>query len=186
MSHSELAEIKKQIVQFIQMGFVLLSKSLWASPVLFVSNKEGILGFCLDYRALNRFPIKNSYPLPRMDTLMDRIAWSQYFSTIDLRSGYPQIRISEKDIPKTAFSTRYGHYEYTVVPFGLTNAPAAFMGVMNDVFKDYTDSFIMVYLDDIVVYRNSWNEHVCRLKLVLDRLRKQKLYAKLSKWTFGV
>ncbi len=117
---------------------------------------------------------------------MDQVVSAQYFSTTDLRSAYYQMRITEKDIPKTAFSTRYGHYEYTVVPFGLTNAPAAFMSLMNDVFKDYTVAFAMVYQDDVLVYSNSWAEHVSNVKLVLDRPRKHKLYVKMSKCTFGV
>ncbi len=138
MSHSELAAIKKQVEHLIQVEFVRPSKSPWASPVLLVSNKDGIVRLCVEYRALNWFTIKNSYPLPRIDTLMDQIGSAQYF--------YHQMRIAEKGIPKTAFSTRYGQYEYTAVPFGLTRALAAVMGVMNNVFKYYTDSFFMVYL----------------------------------------
>ncbi len=137
MSRTELAEIKKQVEHLIKMGFVRRSKSLWASPALFVSKKDGSLIFSVDYRGLNRFTVKNSYPLPRIDTLMDHIGSAQYFSEIDLGKEYHQVRIAEKDILKTAFSTKYGHYEYTVVPFGLTNAPAAFMSVMNDVFKEH-------------------------------------------------
>ena len=186
MSHTELDEIKKQVEKLLHMSFVRPSKSPWASPVLFASKKDGSLRFCVDYRALNRFTVKNSYPLPRIDMLMDQIGGAKYFSTIDLRSGYHQMRISEENIPKTAFSTRYGHYEYTVVPFGLTNAPAAFMSITNDVFRDYTDSFVMVYLDDILIYSNSWSEHLQHIKLVLNRLRKHKLYAKPSKCAFGV
>ncbi len=118
--------------------------------------------------------------------LMDQIGCAQYFTIIELRSGHHQMRIAEEDIPKTAFSTRYGHYEYTVVPFGLTNALGAFMGLINDAFKDYTDLFVMVYLDDILVYSKLWKEHTYHVRLVLDRLREHKLYAKLSKCTFGV
>ena len=117
--------------------------------------------------------------------LMDQIGAAQCFSIIDLRSGYHQMRIAEKNIPKTAFSTRYGNYEYTVVPFGLTNAPTAFMNIMNDLFRDCIDSFVMAYLDDILVYSNSWKEHLQHVELLLDRLRRHKLYAKLSKCTFG-
>ncbi len=160
MSHTELAEIKKQLEYLIEMGFVRPSKSPWASPVLFASKKNGSLRFCVDYRALNKFTVKNYYSLPRINMLIDQICDAQYFSTIDLRSGYHQMRIAEKDIPKTAFSTRYSHYEYTVVPFGLTNAPAAFMSFMSEVFKDYTNSFVMVYLDDMLIYSNSRNEHI--------------------------
>ena len=186
MSHSELEETKKQVEKLIDMGFVRPSKSPWASPVLFVSKKDGTLRFCVDYRALNKFTVKNSYPLPRIDGLMDQLGDAQFFSTIDLRSGYHQVRIAESDIPKTAFSTRYGHYEYTVVPFGLTNAPAEFMSIMNDVFQEYTDKFVMVYLDDILIYSNTWKEHIEHIKLVLQKLRQHKLYAKLSKCQFGL
>ena len=117
---------------------------------------------------------------------MDQIGCAQYFTIIELRSGHHQMRIAEEDIPKTAFSTRYGHYDYIVVPFGLNNAPGAFMGLMNDVLKDYTDLFVMVHLEDILVYSNSWKEHIYHVRLVLDRLREHKLYAKLTKCTFGV
>ena len=165
MSHTELAEIRKQVEYWIHMGFVRPSKSPWASLVLFASKKDGTLRFCVDYRALNRFTVKNSYPLPRIDMLMDQIGCAQYFTIIELRSGHHQMRIAEEDIPKTAFSTRYGYYEYTVVPFGLTNAPGAFMGLMNDVLKDYADLFVMVHLDDILVYSNSWKEQIYHVDL---------------------
>ena len=168
------------------MGFVRPSKSPWASLVLFANKKDRSLRFWVDYRALNRFTVKNSYSLPQIDTLMDQTGTAQYFSTIDLRSGLHQMLIAEKDISKTALTTRYGHYEYTAVPFVLTNAPAAFMSIMNDLFKDCIDSFVIVYLDDILVYSNSWEEHIRHVKLVLNRLNKHKLYAKSSKCTFGV
>ena len=186
MSRTELEETRKQVEKLIDLGFVRPSKSPWASPVLFASKKDGGLRFCIDYRALNRFTVKNSYPLPRIDGLMDQVGNAQYFTTIDLRSGYHQMRIAEEDVPKTAFSTRYGHYEYTVVPFGLTNAPAEFMSLMNKIFKEYTDKFVLVYLDDILVYSKTWEDHIRHVRLVLDRLRKEKLYAKFSKCKFGV
>ena len=185
MSPTELEETKKQVAKLLEQEFVRPSTSPWAAPVLFASKKDGGLRFCVDYRALNKMTIKNSYPLPRVDGILDEIGQAQFFSVIDLRSGYHQMRIAEEDIPKTAFNTRYGHYEYTVVPFGLCNAPAAFMTIMNDVFRDYTGKFVSCYLDDILVYSDSWDEHLHQIELVLQRLRKNHLYAKLSKCVFG-
>ena len=186
MSLTELEETKTQVAKLLEQEFVHHSTSPWASPVLFASKKDGGLRFCVDYRAVNKMTTKNSYPLPRIDGILDEIGQAKYFTVIDLRSGYHQIRIAEEDIPKTAFNTRYGHYEYTVVPFGLSNAPAAFMTIMNDVFRDYTGKFVCCYLDDILVYSNSWDEHLQHVELVLQRLRKERLYAKLSKCVFAV
>ncbi len=155
MPHSELAEIKKLVEHLIDMEFLRLSKSSRASPVLFAIEKDESLRFCVDLRALNRLTVKNSYPLSRIDTTMDRIGTAQYFPTIDLRDEYHQIRIAEKNISNTAFSTRNGRYEYITFPFGSTNAPAAFQSIMNDVFKDCTDSFVMVYYDGVLVYCKS-------------------------------
>ena len=186
MSQAELEETKTQVEKLLDMGFVRPSVSPWAAPVLFASKKDGGLRFCIDYRALNRLTVKNSYPLPRIDGILDQLSSAKYFSAIDLRSGYHQVRISEEDIPKTAFNTRYGHYEFTVVPFGLTNAPAAFMSIMNNIFTDYSEKFVLIYLDDILVYSDSWEEHLQHLRKVLQRLRDQRLYAKLPKCVFGV
>lgn len=185
MSPSELQETKEQVNKLLDQGFVRPSISPWASPVLFASKKDGGLRFCVDYRALNKMTIKNGYPLPRIDGIFDQLSNAQYFSVIDLRSGYHQMRIAENDIPKTAFNTRYGHYEFTVVPFGLSNAPAAFMSLMDSIFKDYTDKFIIAYLDDILVYSDTWEEHLEHISMTLVILRKHKLYAKLSKCVFG-
>ena len=184
MSIAELEETKTQVEKLMKQGFVRPSTSPWAAPVLFASKKDGGLRFCVDYRAINKMTNKNSYPLPRVDGLLDEVGQAQYFSVIDLRSGYHQIRIAEEDIPKTAFNTRHGHYEYTVVPFGLTNAPAAFMTIMNDVFQDYIDKFVCCYLDDILVYSETWEQHVKHIELVFHLLRQVKLYAKLSKCVF--
>jgi len=141
MSPSELRETKEQVDKLLAQGFVRPSISPWESPVLFASKKDGGLRFCVDYRALNKMTVKNGYPLPRIDGIFDQLSTAKFFSVIDLRSGYHQMRIAEKDIAKTAFNTRYGHYEYTVVPFGLTNAPAAFMSLMDTIFKNYTVIF---------------------------------------------
>ncbi|GJV44849.1 putative reverse transcriptase domain-containing protein [Tanacetum coccineum] len=132
---------------------------------------------CIDYRELNKLTIKNRYPLPRIDDLFDQLQGSQFFSKIDLRSGYHQLRVHEDDIPKTAFRTRYGHFEFTVMPFGLTNAPAMFMDLMNRVCRPYLDKFVIVFIDDILIYSKTQEEHVEHLRLVLELLKKEKLYA---------
>ena len=136
---------------------------------------------CIDYTELNMLTVKNKYPLPRIDDLFDQLQGKTVFSKIDLRSGYHQLRIREEDIPKTAFRTRYGHYEFLVMSFGLTNAPAAFMDLMNRVFKDFLDICVIVFIDDILVYSQSEEEHELHLQMVLQRLREHKLYAKFKK-----
>jgi hypothetical protein len=139
---------------------------------------------CVDYRALNEVTIKNKYPLPRIDDLFDQLKGAKYFSKIDLRSGYFQLKIRESDIPKTAFVTRYGQFEFTVMSFGLTNAPAYFMNLMNKVFMDELDKFVVVFIDDILIYSKSMQEHEQHLRVVLEKLRAHKLYAKFSKCEF--
>ncbi|GKB45348.1 putative reverse transcriptase domain-containing protein [Tanacetum coccineum] len=139
---------------------------------------------CIDYRELNKLTIKNRYPLPRIDDLFDQLQGACCFSKIDLHSGYHQLRVREEDIPKTAFRTRYGHFKFTVMPFGLTNAPAIFLDLMNHVCKPYLDKFVIVFIDDILIYSKSEEEHVVHLKTILDLLKKEKLYAKFSKFEF--
>jgi ribonuclease HI len=139
---------------------------------------------CVDYRALNEVTIKNKYPIPRIDDLFDQLKGAKYFSKIDLRSGYHQLKIKESDIPKTAFVTRYGQYEFTVMSFGLTNAPAYFMNLMNKVFMDELDKFVVVFIDDILIYSKSAAEHEQHLRVVLEKLRTHRLYAKFSKCEF--
>ena len=146
--------------------------------------KDGTLRLCIDYRQLNRVTIKNKYPLPRIDDLFDQLRGAMVFSKIDLRSGYYQLRIKEQDVPKTAFRTRYGHYEFLVMPFGLTNAPAVFMDLMNRVFHPYLDKFVIVFIDDILVYSKNDDEHAAHLRIVLQTLRERQLYAKFSKCEF--
>ncbi|GKD81763.1 putative reverse transcriptase domain-containing protein [Tanacetum coccineum] len=158
--------------------------SPWGAPVLFVKKKDGSMRMCIDYRELNKLTIKNRYPLPRIDDLFDQLQGACCFSKIDLRSGYHQLRVREEDIPKTAFRTRYGHFEFTVMPFGLTNAPAIFMDLMNRVCKPYLDKFVIVFIDDILIYSKSEEEHEVHLKTILDLLQKEKLYAKFSKCEF--
>ncbi|XP_057747524.1 uncharacterized protein LOC130966719 [Arachis stenosperma] len=185
MSPLELAELKKQLDELLGKKFIRPSASPWGAPVLLVKKKDGGMRLCVDYRQLNKVTIKNKYPLPRIDGLMDQLKGATVFSKIDLRSGYHQIRVKESDIPKTAFRTRYGHYEYTVMSFGLTNAPVIFMDYMNRIFRPYLDQFVVVFIDDILIYSKIEREHEEHLRTVLQILRTQKLYAKLSKCEFG-
>lgn len=184
MAPVELQELKRQLKDLEEKGFIRPSVSPWGAPVLFVKKKDGSLRLCTDYRELNKVTIKNKYPLPRIDDLFDQLQGSKVFSKIDLQSGYHQLKIKDSDIPKTAFRTRYGHYEYLVMPFGLTNAPAAFMDLMNRVFKPYLDQFVVVFIDDILIYSKTKEEHSKHLRIVLQTLREHKLYAKLKKCDF--
>ena len=184
MAPAELRELKAQLEELLSKGFIRPSISPWGAPVLFVKKKYGSLRLCIDYRQLNRVTIRNQYPLPRIDELFDQLQGSRVYSKIDLRSGYHQLRVQESDVPKTAFRTRYRHYEFLVMPFGLTNAPAAFMDLMNRVFQSYLDRFIIIFIDDILVYSGSLEEHSEHLRIVLQTLRERKLYAKLSKCQF--
>ena len=186
LSSHELNELKKQLNELIDKGWIQPSKSPYGAPVLFVAKKEGSLRMVVDYRALNSITIKDNYPLPRTDELFDQLQGARIFTKLDLRSGYHQIRVKPEDVPKTAFSTRYGLYEFTVLPFGLTSAPATFMRLMNDVFRDLLDICVIVYLDDILIYLKNEEEHNKHVKSVLERLREHKLYAKKQKCEFGV
>ena len=152
--------------------------------MLFVNKKDGILRLCVDYRQLNKMTVKNKYPLPRIDDLFNQLKGASVFSKIDLRSGYHQLWIKDTDVHKTAFKTWYGHYEFLVMPFGLTNALAIFMELMNLVFRLYVDKFFVVFIDDILVYSKDWENHDMRLRVVLETLRKERLYAKLTKCEF--
>jgi hypothetical protein len=184
MPPAELAELKKQLQELLDKGFIRPSTSPWGCPALFVKKKDESLRLCIDYRPLNAVTIKNKYPLPRIDVLFDQLVGAKVFSKIDLRSGYHQIKIRASDIPKTAFSTRYGLYEFLVMSFGLTNAPAYFMYLMNSVFMPELDKFVVVFIDDILVYSKNEEEHAGHLHVVLQRLREHHLYAKLSKCDF--
>ncbi|GJU15419.1 putative reverse transcriptase domain-containing protein [Tanacetum coccineum] len=162
-------------------GFIRPRSSPLGAPVLFVKKKDGSFRMCIDYRELNKLTVKNRYPLPRIDDLFDQLQGSRVYSKIDLKSGYHQLRVREKDISKIAFRTRYGHYEFQVMLFGLTNAPAVFMDLMNRVCKPYLDKFVIVFIDDILIYPNSEEEHEEHLKLILEL---EELYAKFSKCEF--
>ncbi|KAL4291663.1 hypothetical protein GQ457_14G020350 [Hibiscus cannabinus] len=184
MAPKELKELKVQLQELLDRGFIRPSVSPWGAPVLFVKKKDGTLRLCIDYRKLNKLTIKNKYPLPRIDDLFDQFQGASVFSKIDLRSGYYQLKVKDSDVFKTAFRTRYGHYEFLVMPFGLTNAPAAFMDMMNRVFQPYLDQFVVVFIDDILVYSRSEDEHEEHLRIVLQTLRENQLYAKFSKCEF--
>ena len=184
MTAPELCELQMQLKELLDLGLIRPSISPWGAPVIFVKKKDGSLRLCIDYRDLNRATVKNRYPIPRIDDLFDQMKGATVFSKIDLRSGYHQLRIKESDIPKTAFRTRFGHYEFVVVPFGLTNAPAVFMSLMNSVFRKYLDQFVQVFLDDILIYSKNEQEHEEHLRIVLSCLREHQLYGKLSKCSF--
>jgi len=184
MALVELKELQVQLQELPDKGFIHSSHLPWGAPVLFVKKKDGTLKMCIDYRELNKLTIKNKYLLSRIDDLFDQLKGAAIFSKIDLRFGYHQLKIRESDILKTAFWTCYGHYEFLVMSFRLTNTPAAFVDMMNRVFTKYLDKFIIVFIDDILVYSKSQEEHEGHLKITLQQLRDHKLYAKFSKCNF--
>jgi hypothetical protein len=183
MPPNELAELKTQLQDLLEKGFIRPSSSPWGCPAIFVK-KDQTLRMCVDYRPLNEVTMKNKYPLPRIDILFDQLTGARVFSKIDLRSGYHWIHIRPKDIPKTAFTTRYGLFEYLVMSFGLTNAPACFTYMMNSVFMPELDKFVVVFIDDILIYSKTEEEHAQHLQIILTRLREHQLYAKFSKCAF--
>jgi len=182
MSVMESAEIKKQIQELLDKGIIRPSSSPCGSPIVLVPKKDGTWHICVDFHALNKITIKNHYPLPRIDYLLDQLKYANYFNKLDLRSGYHQIRIVEGDIWKT---TKQGLFEWLVVPFGLCNALATFMRVMNEVLRQFLDECFIVYLDDILIFSKSHDEHVMHVRKVLDVLKKEQLYLKMSKCEFG-
>ena len=186
MAPVELRKLKAQLEELLSKGFIRSSISPWGSPILFVKKKDGSLRLYTYYRKLNKVTICNKYPFPRIYELFDHLQGSRVYSKIDLRSGYHQLRVQEGDVPKTAFRTRYGHYEYLVMLFGLTQTIAltTFMDLMNQVFQPYLDRFIIVFINDILVYSSSLEEHSEHLRIVLQTLRERQLYAKLSKFQF--
>ncbi|KAJ0957077.1 putative nucleotidyltransferase, Ribonuclease H [Helianthus annuus] len=184
LAPTEMKELRTQLDELLAKGFIRPSSSPWGAPILFVKKKDGSMRLCIDYRELNKVTIKNRYPLPRIDDLFDQLQGASYFSKIDLRSGYHQLKVRDEDVHKTAFRTRYGHYQFLVMPFGLTNAPAAFMDLMNRVCKPYLDKFVIVFIDDILIYSKNQADHEKHLRCILSLLQQEKLYAKFSKCEF--
>ncbi|GJS52266.1 putative reverse transcriptase domain-containing protein [Tanacetum coccineum] len=186
LAPSEMQELSNQLQELSDRGFIQPSTSPWGAPVLFVKKKDGSFRMCIDYRELNKLTVKNRYLLPRINDLFDQLQGSSVYSKIDLRSGYHQLRVRDEDIPKTAFRTRYEHFEFQVMPFGLTNAPAVFMDLMNRVCKPYLGKFVIVFIDDILIYSRNEEEHANHLRIILELLKKEKLYAKFSKCDFWI
>ncbi|GJY68996.1 putative reverse transcriptase domain-containing protein, partial [Tanacetum coccineum] len=178
---SELEELSGQLKELQDKGFIRPISSPWGAPMLFVKKKDGSLRMCIDYRELNKLTIKNRYTLPKIDDLFDQLQGSQFFSKTDLRSGYHQLRLHEDDIPKTAFRTRYGHFEFTVMPFGLTNAPPIFMDLINRVFKPYLDKFVIVFIDDILIYSKTQEEHLREVQFLGHVINGNGIYVDPSK-----
>ena len=183
-SAKDLGVMDEYLKEGVRSGQLRPSKSPYGSIALIVRKKDGTPRVVIDYRALNEVTIKNKYPLPLMSEMFDRVHGAKFFSKIDLRSGFHQIRLAEEDCEKTAFRTRYGSYEYTVLPMGLCNAPGTFMQLMNDTFREFLDKCVLVFLDDILIFSKTREQHERDVRAVLERLRREKLYAKLSKCEF--
>ena len=184
MAPVELQKLRVQLQELLDKEFIRPSTSPRGAPVLFAKKKGKTLRLCIDYRQLNKVTIKNRYPLPRIDDLFDQLRGARVYSKIDLRTSYHQRRVKDTDIPKTTFRTRYGHFEFTVMPFRLTNAPAAFMDLMHRIFQPYLDQFVVVFVDDIMIYSQTEWEHEYHLRILLQLLRDHQLYAKFSKCEF--
>ncbi|GJS73809.1 putative reverse transcriptase domain-containing protein [Tanacetum coccineum] len=188
MAPVELKELNDQLQELLERGFIRPSVSPWGAPVLFVKKKDGSMRLCIDYRELNRIIVRNRYPLPRIDDLFNELPGAKFFSKIDLGSGYHQLYVKEQDVSKIAFQTRYGHYEFRVMSFGLTNALAIFMDLVNRVFHEYLDRFVTVFIDDILMYSKTREEHEDHLRIVFGKswTEEKKFYVKIIEVvTFG-
>ena len=184
MAPIEIKELKVQLQELLDKGFIMPSVSPWGAPVLFVKKKDGSMRLCIDYRELNKVTMRNKYPFPRIDDLFDRLQGACVLSKIDLHSRYHWLKVKSEDVSKTAFWTIYGNYEFLVMPFGLTNATVAFIDLMNIVFNQHLDQFVVVFIDVILVYSSSREEHEFHLNILLNTLRDKELYAKLNKYEF--
>ena len=185
LSPAELSATKQYIVEMIENEKIRPSKSPYGAPLFFVKEKENKLRAVIDYRGLNRITKKNRTPLPRTDEMFDRLGGAKYFTKLDLKTGFNQIRMNPADIEKTAFNTKYGQYEYLVMPMGLCNAPATFQSLMNRIYYDCIDEFLVIYVDDLLIYSKSLEEHLQHLEIVLKRLRENKLYVSPKKCEFA-
>jgi hypothetical protein len=181
----DMTKIKKQVHGLLEQGVIGPISSTCGSSIVMVPKKDGTWRMCIDYQALNKIMVKNRYPLPRIDDLLDQLKNVVYFTKLDLCSGYHQIRVAEQDAWKTTFKTKQGLFEWLVMLFGLCNAPTTFMHVMNDVFRPFLDEFVIVYLDDILIFSGAWDEHVRHVNQVLDTLQRENIYVKMSKCEFG-